>query len=316
MSPAARRRLIWAAPAILVALIILAGGYYAVALPGCASCHGKGEFAEQTQASAHAAVECRSCHVPTAALDRVGFGFRQLFHMVLPLDRGTDRDAAAVPDARCVVCHDKLDTKTSTSNGLRIRHSSCAEGSSCSACHSATAHGTATTWLRVYDMDTCLECHVSQSSVKCDLCHEGRATERRIKSGTFAVTHGPDWQKTHGMGNAATCTVCHTAATCDKCHGPGLPHDAKFIEKHAEFAVQPDAKCSGCHERSFCNDCHGTEMPHPAGFTKTHEKTSDADPAACKRCHSDDDCKTCHEMHVHPGGAIGTLGNTSTGGGE
>lgn len=317
MSPAARRRLIWAVPLAFVAVILFINGYYSIALPGCDSCHMRGEFADQTHASGHASVACVECHVPASTVGRIAFGYREFFHMVLPFGRPASREAAAVPDKVCDGCHDSIASKTTVANGLRIEHSSCAEGSSCSDCHSATAHGAKTTWMRVYDMDLCLECHVTKASVKCDLCHEGRATEKRIQSGVFAVTHGPDWQKTHGMGNMATCSVCHTAATCDKCHGPGLPHDAEFMRKHSSYATASSAKCTMCHKQSFCDDCHGMKMPHPAGFTKNHEKISNENPDACKKCHSDVDCTTCHEMHVHPGGAIGTLGNTSTGdGGE
>jgi hypothetical protein len=154
-------------------------------------------------------------------------------------------------------------------------------------------------------MDGCLKCHVKLGKVACDLCHQGKEKRARVQSAAFAVTHGPKWKTTHGMGDAATCGVCHVPQDCADCHGPGVPHEQKFVEVHASYAAQPTAKCSTCHKDAFCNGCHGTKMPHPAGFTPKHPELSKKQPDMCKRCHEDSDCTTCHAKHVHPGGSIG-----------
>lgn len=302
------RWVVWLAVIVPMLLVLVPGVYASVALPGCASCHGKDTaFRTQTAASSHSGVECAACHVPSGSVARLGFGFRQVFHMVVPAVAGKGREWAAVPDPSCLSCHEQINQDVVEVNGIRIDHSVCTEGSKCTDCHSTVAHGTATPWPRVYDMETCLECHASKDIADCDLCHAGKRPSSRITSGVFATTHGPDWQKTHGMGNSSTCTACHTGDSCVKCHGAGLPHAPTFVETHGQIARTPAAKCATCHEQQFCTDCHGVQMPHTNAFTRGHAKPAEADPAVCKRCHADSDCVTCHETHVHPGGAVSGL---------
>jgi hypothetical protein len=301
VSPAIRRTILWLV-AVVPAVLLVFGVYNAGALPGCKGCHDEATFVAGTRNSAHADVDCIACHVGTAPADRVSFGFREAFHMTLPVLRGTGRDWQAVPDSRCLTCHEAIQDTVTTSGGIRIAHASCALDSLCSDCHSTTAHGAATSWVRVYDMETCLACHVSKASTKCDLCHEGRLPSNRVTSGVFAITHGPQWQKTHGMGNATTCTVCHTAANCEKCHGAGLPHGVGFLKEHSGFATSKAARCRSCHEPRFCSDCHGLTMPHTTAFTRGHAADAKKDAALCKRCHADPDCTKCH--------AIGSGGGT------
>lgn len=304
-SPSLRRRILWSAAALVVVGVLGLGAYNAVALPGCASCHDRAGFRAATAASPHAKTDCRACHAPAGVVERAGFGLGQTFHMFVPVSRPAVRDAAAVPDSRCLACHAKVEKGVTTSNGIRIDHAVCDKGASCTDCHSTTAHGEATSWVRTYDMDRCLACHVAEKKTACDLCHQGRGPRTRIAAGSFAITHGPQWKTTHGMGDPATCMVCHTPDKCIGCHGPGLPHGADFITTHPTFSKAAGAKCSGCHEQSFCDGCHGTPMPHTAEFTKGHAKLAAATPALCKRCHADSDCTECHTKHIHPGGSVG-----------
>jgi hypothetical protein len=313
-SPGLRRRIIWSIAALIVVAVLALGGFDVITLPGCRSCHNRDGFRAATATAPHAGVDCRSCHVPAGPVGRVAFSLRQPLHMFVPISGGAERDAAAVPDSRCLACHEDVQTAVVASHGIRISHKSCAVGAACSDCHSATAHGKATSWVRSYEMGRCLTCHVTEAQTACDLCHEGRRPASRIKSGTFAVTHGPQWRSTHGMGDGATCMVCHQQNDCVGCHGPGVPHGADFIETHAESAAQRGAKCEGCHEASFCDACHGTHMPHTARFTRGHAKIASGGSATCKRCHADSDCTNCHVKHVHPGGAVG--GTLAVGGGR
>lgn len=308
-----RRAIVWLSILLPLTIVLLAGVYCAVALPGCASCHSKGAFAVATKGSPHAKVACVACHVGPSATDRLAYGYRELFGMVLPIAGGDTADLASVPDSRCAKCHGAIARGVVTSNGIRIAHATCAADAACTDCHSTTAHGGTAAWVKTYDMDTCLKCHVSKAPTACDLCHEGRTRADRVTSGVFATTHGPDWRKTHGMGDSAACTVCHSSSSCRKCHGPGLPHEAKFLDRHSAVSKSPQAKCSGCHEVSFCDDCHGVQMPHPAPFTRTHAKAAASGSAVCGRCHAKSDCTGCHASHVHPGGAVGSLDGTGTG---
>ena len=246
------------------------------------------------------------------ATGSVVFALRQPLHEYVPIARGDNRDAAAVPDSRCRSCHEDVFTKVVVSNGIRVNHASCASEASCTDCHSTVAHGKATGWARSYDMDGCLECHMKSDNVACDLCHEGRRDADRVKS-AFAVTHGAKWKSTHAMGNVATCTVCHSTDDCEGCHGAGVPHGANFVDVHSAYAVEADAQCATCHQEAFCTGCHGMQMPHPADFTPAHSSlVKKQGTAKCMRCHVEEDCDECHEMHVHPGGAVGT---SSSGGG-
>lgn len=304
--PGWSRRIIWIVVVLIVVAVLGAGAYNAVALPGCSSCHGRQPgFLAATAASPHAQVACRACHVPSGWIDRFAFGLRQPFHMFVPVVRGPARDAAAVPDSRCLACHRKIESTVVVANGIRIAHGTCSVGATCSDCHSTTAHGKATPWVRTYDMERCLECHVTKEQTACDLCHEGRRTTDRVNTGAFALTHGPQWRKTHGMGNPATCTVCHQSDDCARCHGDGVPHEPKFIDTHAEVSQRKNAKCGGCHAPTFCSTCHGIAMPHPAQFTREHAKAAKSKPLLCKRCHAGADCTGCHVKHIHPGGAAG-----------
>jgi len=308
-TPDVRRRLAVWLVALLPFLVLGAVVYYAIAQPGCVSCHGKNsEFREATAQSSHASVACVACHVGPSGLDRLGFGFRQLFHMVIPVTDGTGREWAAVDDMRCLVCHQQVNTRVVSSNGFRINHKTCASEARCTDCHSTVAHGTLGQWTRDYSMDGCLKCHSSLEPGKCDLCHDNKDREARIQTSVFAVTHGKEWRKTHGMGDSATCSVCHTPDKCFKCHGAGLPHGKDFLGQHSQVAVDPTAKCASCHDPSFCSDCHGLKMPHSKAFVLNHASSAKSDPAVCKRCHAGGDCTECHVRHIHPGGAIGKLG--------
>ena len=314
-----RSWLIGLAALIVLAVVLLAGAYSASAQSRCASCHGDRSFVSATAASPHAKVACVACHLDSGTASRIGFGVQHLTGAVLR-SPGDSRDRAAVPDSRCVACHKAALRGVVSANGIRISHSSCAVDRACTDCHSAVAHGTATTWATTYDMETCVACHATQGSkvsTACDLCHAGRTPAERVASGVFATTHGPNWRTTHGMGNAATCSVCHTSASCQKCHGPGLPHDATFLDRHAAVSTSPGARCQSCHQTAFCDDCHGLQMPHPAAFIKGHSAQATSNPALCQRCHAATDCTTCHTKHVHPGGAIpssGAAASTTTGG--
>jgi len=309
-----RRRLVWTAVALAAVCLLGLRVFDALGPKPCTSCHSRADFRAATQASAHAQVDCRSCHMASGMMGEVLFALQQPLHTYSRQSRAADRDAAEVPDTRCKTCHEVSLRGVVGSGGIRMDHAWCAVGASCTDCHSSVAHGTANQWIRSYDMDRCLGCHMESGNVQCDLCHQGRDATARIKSSTFAVTHGPKWRSTHGMGSIATCNVCHSSSDCADCHGVGVPHEPSFIDEHSSFAAHEDARCASCHADSFCDGCHGIQMPHPARFTPRHSTAAKRQPKSCTRCHAASDCTDCHEKHVHPGGAIGSAG--SAGGGQ
>lgn len=300
-----------------VAVLVLLGTvpvvYLAVSPLECSSCHNDTAFVAVTKASAHADSDCVSCHAGADALARMEFGYRQAYGMLIPVSSAAVRDAGAAYDIRCTACHTEGLGGSVNRNGISVDHSRCTVGRACLDCHGGVAHGDTTgVWIDSYTMDLCLECHSADAARRsCDTCHDGdRAGSRPVYS-SFQITHGPDWERTHGMGNGKTCGACHEPSKCASCHGVGVPHPIGFYDQHGDFAKDASANCTSCHQVSFCTDCHGVyEMPHPEDFAKSHsaivDKAGDAD---CLRCHTRNDCDSCHAAHVHPGGSIG-LGGT------
>jgi len=303
------RAIIWALSS-LVLILVVPVGVTAVLPTRCIGCHTSNAFVQGTATSAHAGLSCDSCHAGSTAGSRLAFASSEVYGMVLGLSAPRERANAAVPDATCLACHGDVLKGVVGDSGLRILHSKCAKDLSCSGCHSSTAHGTATKWLRTAQMDQCLKCHsTDEVSVACDLCHSAKRENNRISSGSWAVIHGANWETTHGMGDWDTCRACHDAAYCAGCHRMPLPHPADFLRTHSTPAQADLAACRTCHDARFCDDCHGVPMPHPAGFTPSHAGlVKSKGKTACLRCHKSEDCAACHAKHVHPGGATAPPG--------
>lgn len=293
------------AVALVILLLVVPVGVFTAAPVGCLSCHDGPEFTALPESSAHADVACASCHIGPGLPQRVRFASYQAFGMMVRIVDTSDTAVSRIGDDVCTSCHDQLGGLTESA-GLRVRHDSCAQGSSCVSCHSAAAHLEGVSWPTGYSMERCLSCHSTREvSQSCDSCHVGKLDRTVPATGTFAVTHGPNWERTHGMGDIATCSACHTDDDfCVRCHGLGVPHTPRFTNVHSTIATDARAKCLSCHEQAFCGDCHVYEMPHPESFVPEHPSIVERDgEAGCGMCHEKIDCTSCHEMHVHPGGA-------------
>lgn len=310
-----KHALLAVAAALLLVIVVFAGGITATASlqPGCESCHLKEPaFTEATKGTAHAKAEvgCASCHVEPGAAGRTKFATYQVLGMYVPLLDASESDATLVKDVSCLSCHAQVNDGTTESRGLRIAHFYCAQGRSCVDCHSEVGHAEETKWARASSMNDCVACHRERSApLQCETCHTGDVEIERSSKPEFAVTHGPNWQETHGMGEMSSCSSCHQPGSCVKCHGPGVPHDEGFGKEHASVSQLPDANCMTCHEKAtFCDSCHIVEMPHPREFVVSHSDIVEAEgEAGCMRCHAVEDCDTCHVTHVHPGGAVGNI---------
>lgn len=310
-SLASRSILLWTGVAFVATILVAFAssaivGTYPIA---CGRCHASAGFVEATEQSAHAAQSCTRCHGSGGPVARLAFGSRVVFGMVLHLTPVGGRSVAHVPDPTCTGCHESAMEGVIYANGRRILHEECARGSTCTDCHSTTAHGTQIAWPRTAQMDGCLECHATEDVFEgCDTCHDPRTPRERLGTGPWVNTHGAGWQTTHGMGDGTTCAACHPDGYCVRCHGIDLPHGDDFINRHSTDANADPAACDSCHDReTFCRDCHGIEMPHPASFATDHPGLVETGgEEACRRCHTQKDCDTCHEAHVHPGGATPT----------
>lgn len=302
----------------LLLAAIAAVGVTTTALPGCEGCHyDRSGFKSATLAASHGDTPCVSCHVDTGSLvERTKFGVYEAYGMYLPLLDTEASDIGLVRDGRCLSCHKEVETRIVKSDGLIMKHASCAKGRRCVDCHSEVGHGSATSWARVTSMNDCVSCHKkTRNSLKCETCHAGRGETKSIAEPEFAVTHGPNWQKTHGMGQMSVCSVCHDENKCARCHGAGVPHATDFIQQHPALSTGPDAKCTTCHRKKFCDDCHQLEMPHPKRFAAAHSRMVKAEgDQKCLRCHAKTDCEGCHVKHIHPGGSVGPSRDKAKGG--
>ena len=282
-------------------------------VPGaCGTCHAMKPFAEALESSAHANVSCYECHAAPSTGGWAGMKWRELTRMYVPglLGAKVDGPGTHIERSRCLACHEDVLSAAVGTRGLRINHSACASDIDCGECHSSVAHAGATRWVRQPSMTDCISCHsASDGPDACDSCHEGQLESERLVSGPWQVTHGPNWQETHGMGDLRSCTGCHPADYCVDCHGVSLPHPVDFPARHGADALASREFCTACHdEAALCDACHGMPMPHPDDFLAEHSTlvTSTADPS-CTTCHHESDCLTCHEAHIHPGGSDGFI---------
>lgn len=269
----------------------------------CGLCH-----AEVTNGGAlsHSQMDCASCHRSPGIVGVITLRVQVVEMMAARAALGGAMVTQAIPDGRCLSCHQDVLKGTVVARGLRMSHSEPHEaGTLCVQCHALGLHAKLEGGAagRV-DMTECLRCHVvSPRSGDCKLCHiEDVTKERRLASGGFSATHGPNWQRLHGMGDLNTCSACHTASACQDCHATALPHEDQWLNLHGAASQVASSKCFACHSREFCDDCHGVEIPHPGGFRATHSKIahSASDPR-CVNCHDQSSCLACHVRHTHPG---------------
>ncbi len=289
----------------LVVLLTVAFAVTAATLPGCTQCHSSQSFVEQTEAHSHATIDCVRCHASVGVPHRITYGYNLLFGQTLGVAPSDGGPITAIPDSTCLSCHADVMTRTVTAGGLSILHKECTKGRMCTDCHADTAHGTEVKWIQTVSMNQCLDCHnTDRVRADCNVCHDEKSEKDRIRSGEWAVTHGENWEQTHGMGDLDTCAACHPNDYCVRCHGMRLPHGTNFIRSHPQSALLQPKDCAVCHQQQFCDSCHGIRMPHPASFTPKHSAVVGSEgQEKCLRCHVQDDCTTCHVKHVHPGGA-------------
>jgi hypothetical protein len=296
--------------AVIVALgagIVLFSAY-----PGsCAVCHG--EITESLEGNAHAELRCEGCHAGTTIVGILQSRMAVIdmtLYTLAPIRTPVIANAAS---ELCIDCHEQGLPLTVTVEGLRMNHRAPAEaGWECRTCHPGSGHEVRVA-LGGYTMDMCLGCHSADAVnlTTCEVCHVDEAGTRSATRETrspWRITHGPNWQSAHGMGDLGTCGSCHGPRYCVRCHGENVPHPAKYLAQHGQDVMaRTDGKdqCLTCHLDSGCFDCHGLEMPHPTGFLQSHAddiRDSDIDLGeACARCHQQRSCDNCHVQHTHPG---------------
>lgn len=297
--------------ATLVALLVALVAVVTVgSLPSaCAVCHER-QIAAMDSAP-HSSSDCYDCH-----LDDGAWGFAEEKNAELVrmypaalLGKGMQSPVRTIGRAACLECHAEVLKGITTGDGLSIKHTVCAPDPTCDGCHSMTAHGTTVRWKTVPVMEDCVACHERAGvSLECETCHTSEPDVRRDVKGPWQVTHGPNWKKTHGMGDQGSCSTCHPDGFCAQCHRVPVPHPQDFGATHGGYAVKDEAACVTCHKskEKFCDACHTVPMPHPDDFLKRHSRVAKGTAdIRCIRCHVDTDCTACHENHIHPGGSTG-----------
>ncbi len=270
---------------------------------GCGACHAMRPFVEASTRAPHPRRSCADCHATRGPAAWLADGVR-LQVMVGGAVSGRRPHGVTSTERACRTCHAAMQQATVRAHGIAVRHSDFA-ATPCSQCHGGVGHTVAGREYRHPEMDDCLACHkVSLSNLQgCELCHV-ETPERHIRRGrtAWAVTHGPDWRTTHGMGDLGTCSACHTPDKCMACHGVQVPHPSGWKDAHGRgLDASARQACETCHAPSWCTECHGgVEMPHAPGFLARHH----ADVKAlgyerCTRCHTFEGCEACHLAGRH-----------------
>lgn len=227
-----------------------------------------------------------------------------------PAKLGLRKSAGGVTSSsdRCRGCHAPVFSSVIEGESVRMRHETCLPvGSRCVDCHGAAAHQPDTHRPLAPSMGDCSRCHddVTASS-DCVTCHLSGSSVTRtdVALTPWRITHGAQWELTHGMGELDSCRACHPAGYCAKCHFD-QPHPSGWPTDHGRIARDTksiQSACLNCHIREYCDSCHLIEMPHPADWRPRHlEETQGKNDERCRRCHGAADCALCHELHTHPG---------------
>jgi len=293
--------------AFLIAAITTIGSVPAA----CSACHTSQSSAMNE--TAHARLDCYSCHLTNGAWGFPESKSREFVRMypAALMGRGLTQASATTARSSCLSCHEDILQQVTSGMWFRIDHRACAPAPTCDGCHARTAHGQSLRWQSGPVMGECVACHSERRvSIECDTCHteNERSRPTAAAKGPWQVTHGANWQQTHGLGDVESCGTCHPNDYCVQCHGVAVPHPPDFGGTHGTLATAQPAVCVRCHQSrtDFCDACHTMEMPHPEGFLVAHSTLAEnRTDDRCFRCHAATDCEACHAAHVHPGGGQG-----------
>ncbi|HDP70037.1 MAG TPA: hypothetical protein ENN38_04415 [Actinobacteria bacterium] len=272
----------------------------------CKSCHIMRCEIDSLKNSRHKDVLCLSCHSKPGALGFIAETLEGMQNGIAYFFKSYEEPiVATVTNESCLTCHKEIQEGLHINNAIRVSHKEfLSVGYKCADCHNTVAHGDSIAQPNLPHMDKCTGCHNNEDApTTCSICHVKRMKREIRALGPWAITHGPTWERTHGMGNLTTCIICHETEKCAKCHTE-MPHPESWPYVHGEKAksVTKEDKCAGCHVESFCDDCHRVEMPHPQKFLPEHPDIVKKDgDKICYNCHIKGDCKLCHEKHIHPG---------------
>lgn len=308
------RTVIAVATVIIAATVLLESATSSPRL--CGSCHGTAGAHQAWSESAHAGVECVSCHgsdrpwyaVPLTLAERGGLLGRDLWWQTVGrsgngAEGETDASAAdSMGDEVCLRCHDP-NRKATSGFRILIDHAEHARrNGTCVACHLDTAHPEPARGRALSLMARCYRCHGTaeqpEASDDCATCHPGDFELRPVSHEETA------WRADHGFVSAsdpAQCRMCHEQRDCDDCHGVEMPHPEEWVSGPAGHAVpgkDEPGVCEQCHTQKPdpCSTCHHEAYIRPAGtWLESHPVVAREEGVeSCMSCHDPRWCASCH----------------------
>ena len=166
---------------------------------------------------------------------------------------------------------------------------------SCTDCHAAADTSTSPAHNLLPDMDTCYNCHDSDS--ECTLCHKDPDNAVVYPRITDYISKFP--HATH-IKNKVECATCHK----------GVATSSDIFAKH----LPEMSTCVSCHsdvqEVDYCVSCHAANkdlkpIDHKVAWRQEHGIVSQTEKNDCKMCHTENQCLDCHQKDnldrkVHP----------------
>lgn len=231
---------------------------------GCAACHDQGK---KLAASAHADLDCGSCHEK---------------HEAYPHPTG-------VPKPACSQCHADVAAQYARSaHGQAVKKGNAA-APDCGVCH-GSAHEvkrTTSAEFRRGIPDICGMCH-NEIAEEFRTSVHGEAALKGVAAAPVCTTcHGEHSILAPG-NRASSVNAAHIRETCGQCHSNvqlsrrfGLPAD-RIISFDASFHGL--AAKAGSQSVANCASCHGFHNILPSSDPKSSTNVKNL-PATCGRCH-------------------------------
>ncbi len=230
----------------------------------CSACHSQGK---QLQTSAHASLDCTSCHAE---------------HEKYPHPFG-------VPKPACAACHSQIAAEHARSVHGRALRAGNAAAPTCSVCH-GSAHETKNTKSLEFHKgvpETCGMCHAEITRQFRGSVH-GVAVEKDVTAAPVCTDCHGEHSILSPKSAASPVSPGHVRETCAQCHGNvqlsrrfGLPAD-RIVSFDASFHGL--AMKSGSQSVANCASCHGVHNILPSSDSRSSTNPKNL-PATCGHCH-------------------------------
>jgi len=279
------------------------------------ACHEMRPYHAAWQQGAHASVACVECHVdpgPVARVSHKAEAMKELWAHLTGEPRFPLATVAAIPNERCVRCHDEIGTGADG-----FDHAQHASRATCVSCHAKAGHAVSDAALQSAGVfnDSAKRPRLSSPtatvdrgkanvaghvSVSCSRCHD------MVKTGC-AACHKPDHANAGPATKTDACDACHTAGpTFDFTHPRGRSDCFSCHARPAEH--RHEGECSKCHTPAAT---WSFEHPKTQSCTKCHDRPAGHKAGSCSTCHrntgvnwafSHSASKNCASCHARPAG--------------